>query len=220
MNFKPVYVLHFVLILFSSTCRAQQAKKDTASPAPQEATCFADSDASRSLLTIKCQGMTKEQADRLSPVTNILGIMNKLLENKLDPDWVAAKLQEIQKTGKPPLVGKTYFCDGMWQAGNSKSDNILDTKTGGNDSAFLAMIAQLKSKRYRDLLQTCLYNLALTPDWLTPRLFCGLAYANLNEKEKAETMLSQFEAKSGPSYDDPACHDMTVLLRYLVNRAP
>ncbi len=220
MNFRPVYLLHFVLFLFSFTCRAQQAKKDTESPAPQEATCFADSDASRSVLTIKCQGMTKEQADRLSPVTDILVIMNKLLENKLDPDWVAAKLQEIQKTGKPPLVGKTYFCDGMWRAGTPKSDNILDTKTGGNDSAFLAMIAQLNNKRFQDLLQTCLSNLASTPDWLTPRLFCGLAYANLNEKEKAKTMLNQYEAKNGPSYDVPACHDMTVLLRYLINRTP
>jgi hypothetical protein len=164
-------------------------------------------------IAIKCQGMTTEQGERVSAALNILGVMNKLLENKLDPEWVAARLDEIAKTASRTPQAKTYFCDGMWQSGAPNSGNILDAKTGGNDSTFLTMVTLLGKKQYPELLRICTASIESTPGWLTPRLFCGLAYSRLDEKTKAQSMLTEFEAKTGPSYDVPDCHDLHDLLR-------
>lgn len=115
----------------------------------------------------------------------------------------------------PPSAARTYFCDGMWQT-NTSSESILDSKSGGNDSEFLNMIELFRNNKYPGLLATCLANIKSAPDWLTPRLFCGLAYAHLNDKEKAQGMLKEFASKAGSSYDSPPCHDMTTILRSLV----
>ena len=89
--------------------------------------------------TIHCPGMTNEQGEKL------LGIVNKILANELDPQLVLAKLDEIQRGLKPNLPLKTYFCDGMWQSVGPKADTVLDSKTGGNDFDFLNMISLFKS---------------------------------------------------------------------------
>lgn len=111
---------------------------------------------------------------------------------------------------------KTYFCDGMWQT-NTEARSVLNSKSGGNDSEFLNMIELFRNTKYSELLKECEANIKSVPEWLTPRLFCGLAYAHLNDKGKALVMLKEFESKAGPSYDSPPCHDMTVILRSLVN---
>lgn len=110
---------------------------------------------------------------------------------------------------------KTYFCDGMWQT-NTQARSVLNSKSGGNDSEFLNMIELLRNAKYSELMNACEANIKSVPEWLTPRLFCGLAYAHLNDKGKALVMLKEFESRAGPSYDIPPCHDMTVILRSLV----
>jgi dipeptidyl aminopeptidase/acylaminoacyl peptidase len=110
---------------------------------------------------------------------------------------------------------KTYFCDGMWQT-NTQARSVLNSKSGGNDSEFLNMIELLRNTKYSELINECEANIKSVPEWLTPRLFCGLAYAHLNDKGKALVMLKEFESRAGPSYDTPPCHDMTVILRSLV----
>jgi hypothetical protein len=160
--------------------------------------------------TIHCPGMANEQGEKL------LGIVNKILANELDPQLVLAKLDEIQRGLKPNLPVKTYFCDGMWQSIGPKADTVLDSKTGGNDFDFLNMISLFKSNQYPKLLKTCLASIDSEPSWLTSRLFCGLAYAHLNDKVKAQAMLREFESKAGPSYDALPCHDMSVILRALL----
>ena len=89
--------------------------------------------------TINCQGVAaKEQVDKLA------AIVNKILINKLDPQLVMAKLDEIPKSSRQDSPAKTYFCDGMWQSAATGSDPLLDSKTGGNDSDFLNMIELLR----------------------------------------------------------------------------
>jgi hypothetical protein len=205
-----------LFVLTALPCRSQEPPSPVGSEIAGtsiSASCSVVVTASRDQLTIKCQGMTKEQSERISAVSGIVGVMNMILENKLDPEVVAAKLGEIAETAKPNPQVKTYFCDGMWQAAAPGSDNLLDTKTGGNDVAFLNMLTLLGNKRYPELLKSCLASIETTPGWLTPRLLCGLAYAHLHEKLKAQSMLNDFESKAGPSYDAPDCHDLTVVLR-------
>lgn len=101
----------------------------------------------------------------------------------------------------------------MWKLGAPDAKGVLDSKTGGNDSEFLNMISLLEKKNYPELLKKCQANIKSTPDWLTPRLFCGLAYAGLNRNAEAESMLAEYQKKAGPDYDVPDCHNMLVILR-------
>jgi hypothetical protein len=165
-------------------------------------------------ITLKCRGMSAEQGEKVSAAAfSILTVLNKLLDNKLDAEVVTTKLDELAKTATRVPQVKTYFCDGMWRDGGPNSASILDTKTGGNDSEFLNMIALLEKKQYPELLSKCTESIKSTPGWLTPKLFCGLAYAHLNRKAEAQAMLVEFEENTGPTYDVPDCHDMHDLLR-------
>jgi hypothetical protein len=213
MKTRSLGVVATLLALVSLPCRSQkpntpvQAETDEAWA---KGSCSPAVTGQNEQFTINCQGMTKEQGEKM------LGIVNKILADQLDPQLVAAKLDEIHKALKPNLPVKTYFCDGMWQTVGPKTDSVLDSKTGGNDSDFLNMIALFKNEQYPELLKTCLANINSAPGWLTPRLFCGLAYAHLNDKVKAQAMLREFESKTGPPYDTPPCRDMSVILRSLL----
>jgi hypothetical protein len=202
-----------LLALISLPCRSQQP---TASPrgaaieASSVSPCRLVVSTQNDQFTINCQGVAKEQADKLT------AIVNKILANKLDPQLVMTKLDEMPKASKHDSPAKIYFCDGMWQSAGRKSDSLLDSKTGGNDYDFLNMIELFRNNHYPQLLKACVASINSVPDWLTPRLFCGLAYAHLDEPGKARSMLKEFESRAGPSYDSPPCHDMTVILRSLV----
>jgi len=67
-------------------------------------------------IAIKCRGMNPEQGERVSAAFNILTVMNKLQEDKLDPELVIAKLHELAKSATRVPRVKTYFCDGMWKS--------------------------------------------------------------------------------------------------------
>jgi hypothetical protein len=207
-----------LLVGISLPSRSQQPASSTKSATDElPANCSVLVTREKDQITVKCQGMSTEQGEKVSAAAlNILPVMNKLLENKLDPELVTAKLDELAKTATRVPQVKTYFCDGMWRSGVPNSGSILDAKTGGNDSEFLNMIALLEKKQYPDLLSKCTANIKSTPGWLTPKLLCGLAYAHLNRKVEAQTMLTEFEEKTGPTYDVPDCHDMHDLLRRLL----
>jgi hypothetical protein len=200
--------------------RSQQPSSSTKSVTEElPASCSILVTREKDQITVKCQGMSTEQGEKVSAAAlSILPVMNKLLENKLDPEVVTAKLDELAKTASRVPQVKTYFCDGMWQSGVPNSGKLLDTKTGGNDSEFLNMISLLEKKQYPDLLSKCTANIKSSPGWLTPNLLCGLAYAHLNRKVEAQTMLTEFEEKTGPTYDVPDCHDMHDLLRRLLSK--
>ena len=83
---------------------------------------------------------------------------------------------------------------------------------GGDDSAFQEMVRLNNSGQYADLLKACLAQISSAPGWLTPRLFCGLAYVGTGDKTKAKEMLREFDSKTGPAYDIAACHQMSVYL--------
>jgi hypothetical protein len=213
-----VLVTLAAIIGMSLSGRSQQTSS-TAKSAPEAlpASCSIFETQAKDQISIKCQGMNPEQSERVSAALNILPVMNKLLEDKLDSDVVTAKLDELTKSPAQVPRVKTYFCDGMWKSGAPNAVGILDTKTGGNDSEFLGMISLLEKKQYPELLTKCTANIKSTPEWLTPRLFCGLAYARLDRKVEAQAMLAEFEKKAGSSYDVPDCHDMLTVLRHWVS---
>ena len=207
-----------VVVGMSLSGRSQQTSS-TAKSAPEAlpASCSIFETQAKDQISIKCQGMNPEQSERVSAAFNILPVMDKLLEDKLDPEVVTSKLDELTKSASRVPRVKTYFCDGMWKSGAPNAVGILDTKTGGNVSEFLGMIKLLEKKQYPELLTKCTANIKSTPEWLTSRLFCGLAYARLDRKTEAQAMLTEFEKKVGSTYDVPDCHDMLTVLRHWVS---
>ncbi len=142
----------------------------------------------------------------------MLDILNKILTNQLDPDVVMPKLDEILKAVNPNVPKKTYLCDGMWRTLGPGANTGLEVNMGGDSSAFQEMRRLNNSRQYADLLNACLAQIRSKPEWLTPRLFCGLAYIGIGDKSKAKEMLKEFDARTGPSYAVDGCAQMSEFL--------
>jgi hypothetical protein len=156
--------------------------------------------------TINCQGLSTEQG------TKMLRILNKILANQLDPEAVMTKLDEILKAVNPNTPVKTYFCNGMWRTAGPGKNAGFEISMGGDDSTFQEMVRLNNSQHYSDLLKLCLSQIQSAPGWLTPRLFCSLAYLGLGDRPKAKEMLKEFDAKTGPAYDTEACSQASTYL--------
>ena len=83
---------------------------------------------------------------------------------------------------------------------------------GSDNVAFNEMINLNNSKQYKDLLKECLSQMQSAPEWLTPRLLCGLAYLGLGDKDQALAMLNEFDSRTGPAYDTDGCKQMSDYL--------
>lgn len=197
------YTLFFTLLMVSMPCFAQttQTGQATASGPCSPAVTGSDNQ-----FTINCQGIGKEQGQKM------LDILNKILANQLDPEAVMTKLDEILRAVNPNVPTKTYLCNGQWRAAGPGTDAALELSRGGDDSAFQEMFRLNNSGQYPELLKTCLAQIDSTPEWLTPRLFCALAYVATGDKVRAKAMMKEFDSKTGPAYDFGACHQMTVYL--------
>jgi len=142
----------------------------------------------------------------------MLAILNKILANQLDPDAVMAKLDEILKAVNPNIPAKTYFCNGQWRVAGPGAHAGFEINMGGDDSAFQTMLRLNNSRQYADLLKACIAQVSSAPEWLTPRLFCGLAYLGTGDKARAKDMLTDFDSRTGPSYNVDACPQMSDYL--------
>jgi hypothetical protein len=139
----------------------------------------------------------------------MLDILNKILANQLDPNAVMAKLDEILKAVNPNIPAKTYFCNGQWRTAGPGANAALEINMGGDNSVFQEMIRLNNAGEYGDLLKMCVAQIHSTPEWLTPRLFCGLAYLETGDKMKAKDMLTEFDSKTGPAYKVDACKQIS-----------
>ena len=108
-----------VLVVGISLNGTSQQTSWTSTPSSGELapSCSISETKTKDQISIKCQGMNPEQGERVSAAFNILPVMNRLLEDKLDPDLVTAKLDELTKSAARVPRVKTYFCDGMWKSG-------------------------------------------------------------------------------------------------------
>jgi len=182
------------------------AQPQTGSATVKDA-CSVANTGNNNTFTITC-GVGKQQGDAL------LKIMNRIIANQLDPDAVMTKLDEILKAVNPNLAAKTYFCNGQWRTAGPSASAAFAIMMGGDDSIFQNMIQLNNSRQYSGLLKLCAAQIQSTPEWLTPRLFCALAYLGIGDKEKARSMFAEFEVKTGPAYDDAdACKQMAAFLR-------
>jgi len=188
-----------ILLLFAMPCWCQTT---TTGKAETTGACSPAVTGSKNTFTIKC-GVDKKQGQKM------LDILNKILANQLDPDAVMAKLDEILNVVNPNIPRRTYFCDGKWRTSGPGAHAGFEINMGGDDSDYQEMVRLNNSGQYTNLLKVCLAQIGSTPEWLTPRLFCGLAYLGTGDRMKAKDMLREFDSKTGPAYDVGGCQQMS-----------
>ena len=113
----------------------------------------------------------------------------------------------------PNLGTKIYYCYGNWQSETPTPDGGISHYAGGDSADFKEMAALANSGQVLALRNFATKQMAARPEWLTPYLFAGLAYAGLGDKEKATAMLAHFEALAGPGYQANGCKNIEVELR-------
>jgi hypothetical protein len=196
-----VCVLSLLLMLTAFPCRSQKptATSDAATTGP----CSPAVTGNNNQFSIYCQGISKEQGAKM------LGILNKILVNQLDPQAVMAKLDEILKAVNPNARVTTYNCSGNQARSAEPGKRILIV---GDDTALQEMIRLNNSQLYSDLLKLSLSQIQARPEWITSRLFAGMAYLNLGDRVKAKEMLKEFDSKTGPAYDAEPCGQASTFL--------
>jgi hypothetical protein len=163
-----------------------------------------------SKVNLNCSNLTPGQRKALD---GIPAILNKILSDQLDPEAVMKKLDEILHAVNPNLQVRAFFCNGTWRDMGPSANAGLSINMGGDDSVFRQMVDLNNTGKYADLLSLCMVQKQSTPDWLTPKLFCGMAYSALGDPAKAKADLAAFDARTGPAYSEGACKQMSDFLR-------
>ncbi len=149
------------------------------------------------------------------------------------PDSIAVGINTgtINKANDPNKGTITYGCGGqktrIGPSGRALIDiQPLDSRatvgafkemqTLNNDAYKEIMATNALSSKYPLLLEKCQAQIVANPDWLTPYLFCGVAYIGMKNVDKANEMLASFDQKSGPGYDAGGCQPMVDFLRKAV----
>lgn len=148
-------------------------------------------------IQINC-GIGKEQGEK------VLAILNKIVANHLDPNAVMEKLDEILRAVNPNIPTKVYSCAGGWRTVGPGASSGLEISLGaGDDPSFKQMIdlVNARPRKNEELLRVCTSQIESKPEWLTPRLFCAIAYHRMGDSAKAKEMVNVYDEKKGPSYD-------------------
>jgi hypothetical protein len=191
-------------MLMALPCCAQT----TTGTAKTKGACSPAVSGNNNQIAINCRGLSKAQAEEMS------SILNKILANQINPKDVMTKLDEILKAVNPNARTTTYNCSGNQSRSSGPGTNAgfqVDV-IAGDDSVFREMIGLNNSRQYSDLLKVSLLQMQAKPEWLTPRLFAGLAYLGLGDRTKANDMMKEFDSKSGPAYEVDACKQISNYL--------
>ena len=161
-------------------------------------------------ITIHCSGISESQSDQLA------AILNAALASRRDLAEVLSKVKEVLQAVNPNASKKTYFCNGDSKTvGPSASAALSVDLVVGDNQSFNHMLKLWNAKpmQKNELLAVCLQQIEEKPEWLTPLLFCGIAYISLGDMTNAKEMLGRFESQTGPAYEDGACKQMHAMLQ-------
>jgi hypothetical protein len=199
MRYAAILFLLLAVPCWSRTTAT--TKNDTSRP------CSPITTGSNNNFVINCK-IDPEQGKQM------IGILNKILANqqKLQPEIVMQKLDEILKAVNPNVPVKTYFCNGMWRTVGPSANAGMEINMGGDNIAFKEMINLNNTHQYAQLLTMCQQQMKSSPEWLTPLLTCSLAYIGQGDKVNASEMLKEFDSRTGPAYAVDACKQMSDFL--------
>lgn len=149
-------------------------------------------------------------------VTKIVFLLNQILHERSSSDEVNRKLDSImeflQTNMNPNRPVTTYDCGGnSSMSGRAAGIGMSVTAVLGGPAAeaFQKMVLLRDSHQYSDLLLACNGQIKIAPEWLTPRLFCGLAHLAMGHEDEVKEDLRYYDQRAGPAYDgDSRCKTM------------
>ena len=109
----------------------------------------------------------------------------------------------------------TYDCDGTlkWVGQTADSFQTMKVIPGIETPTAKRMVDLNNSQQYTDLLSLCNEKIKSVPAWLTPYLFCSLAYLESHDQKWKELFL-YYEQHTGPAYEDNKnCRQVSDFLR-------
>ena len=110
-------------------------------------------------------------------------------------------IQELEKQVKKTTRGisSTYDFNGAKRI--TTRPGHISVEVGLEVEIFNKIIELEKQRNYPELKNICEQQIIKTPEWLTPYLYLGLAYENMDNKEKA---IEMFEYVLSNAPEDPA----------------
>jgi hypothetical protein len=129
-------------------------------------------------------------------------------------DLAAAQktIQDLQtKTEKAALgIYKKFDFNG---ARRSARPGYMSVEDGPEMTVFAKMVELHSANRWADLRDLTTRQTLVTPDWLTPFLFLGVAQANLGEKKEALRLFRYVDEKAlgDPAYAEAAQFEQRLL---------
>jgi hypothetical protein len=197
--------LRYSLLLLLAASVPCWTQTTTPGQANTSGPCSPATTGSNNEFKITC-GIGKEQGQKM------LVILNKILANQLDPDVVMAKLDEILHAVNPNVPKTIYDCRGNWSTEGPAPNGFHQMTTNfiGADPSLQEMSKLADAGQNKELLKVCASQLESKPEWLTPRLFCGLAYERMGDRPKAKEMLDAYDSRTGPAYSgDNFCRHLS-----------
>jgi len=125
------------------------------------------------------------------------------------------KIKELEKNAKKLKRGITLAYDFKGTKRTTTRPGHISLNFGIEVKIFKKINELEKQKNYPELRNICEQQITKTPEWLTPYLYLGLAYANMNNKEKAIEMF-EYVLRNAP--DDPAYSQANDFLEKLKNQ--
>ena len=121
-------------------------------------------------------------------------------------------IQELEKQAKKAMRGisSTYDFNGAKRI--TTRPGHISLEVGPEVEIFKKINELEKQRNYPELKNICEQQIIKTPEWLTPYLYLGLAYANMDNKEKA---IEMFEYVLNNAPDDPAYAQAKEFLKKL-----
>jgi len=122
------------------------------------------------------------------------------------------KEKEIKKLEEKALkaergISATYDFNGAKRTTTRPGHISLNV---GPETEVFRKISELEKQRnYPEIINICEQQITKTPEWLTPYLFLGIAYANIGNKTKAKEFF-EYVLKQAPG--DPAYKQAEVFL--------
>ncbi|MDQ1558837.1 MAG: hypothetical protein QOD32_1897 [Pyrinomonadaceae bacterium] len=138
-------------------------------------------------------------------------LISKVGEYQGDLQKKDAKIKELEVGAKKASRGitSTYDFNG---AKRDTSAGRVSVVVGEETGIFQKMVELEKSKSFAELKNLCEVQIKKTPEWLTPYLYLGVAYANLGDRDKA---ISNLEHVVVNAPGDPAYSQARVILEQL-----
>jgi tetratricopeptide (TPR) repeat protein len=121
-------------------------------------------------------------------------------------------IQELEKQAKKAMRGisSTYDFNGAKRI--TTRPGHISLEVGPEVEIFKKINELEKQRNYPELKNICEQQIIKTPEWFTPYLYLGLAYANMDNKEKA---IEMFEYVLSNAPDDPAYAQAKEFLKKL-----